>query len=41
VTVRVGRGATIGGVPTAAEFIVPDPPAMRELLEWLRDRALD
>lgn len=39
VTVRVGREATIGDVPTAAEFIVPDPPAMRELLEWVRDRA--
>ena len=33
VTVHVGGG--VGGHPTEAEFIVPDPPALRELLDWL------
>ena len=33
VTVHVG-GAIVGHA-TEAEFIIPDPPALRELLEWL------
>ena len=34
VTVHVG-GEPPGGAVTAAEFIVPDPPGLRELLDWL------
>lgn len=34
VTVHVGGDAPTS-VATAAEFIVPDPPALRELLDWL------
>jgi trehalose-phosphatase len=34
VTVHVGGDAT-NGLTTSAEFIVPDPAGLRELLEWL------
>jgi len=34
VTVHVGDGST-HGVLTEAEFLLADPPALRELLEWL------
>jgi len=34
VTVHVGDGST-HGVLTEAEFVLADPPALRELLEWL------
>lgn len=34
VTVHVG-GETPSGTVTAAEFTVPDPPGLRELLDWL------
>ena len=34
VTVHVGEGTT-HGVPTEAEFVLPDPLALRELLDWL------
>jgi len=34
VTVHVG-GEVLTGPATAAEFIVPDPPGLRELLDWL------
>lgn len=35
ITVHVGEGATANGVRTEAEFVLPDPPALHELLEWL------
>jgi trehalose 6-phosphate phosphatase len=42
ITVHVGEGISPGGVQTEAEFVLPDPPALRELLNWLvtiRERA--
>ena len=35
VTVHVGHGQYGTDTATAAEYLVPDPPALRELLEWL------
>ena len=35
ITVHVGAGAGADGLHTDAEFIVPDPSAFHELLEWL------
>lgn len=38
VTVRVGEHADADGTPTYAEFVVADPPALRDLLEWILAR---
>jgi len=35
ITVHVGEGTSQSTVRTDAEFAVPDPPALGELLEWL------
>jgi len=34
VTLHIGEGTT-HGIATEAEFVLPDPPALRELLDWL------
>lgn len=35
ITVYVGEGPGPNGVTTDAEFVLPHPPALRELLDWL------
>jgi len=35
ITVHVGEGIAVGAVHTDAEYVLPDPPALRELLDWL------
>jgi len=41
VTVRVGTGSDEPAAGTHAEFVVADPDAMRQLLEWLRDSRVE